>query len=204
MIASTKKQIVAAFDFDGTLTTRESTLSFLLYCAGPLQTLFNLLLETPLFIQYLFKKASRQQVKEALLTRFFKNKKKATLNKWGAQFSKQKIPRFLKKEALNRLIWHQSQGHTCVLISASLDTYLNPWGKAMGFDHIITSQLEFSSSEKVTGKLLGPNCRSQEKVNRLIQQLGPLQTYTLYAYGDSQGDQELLASADFPYYRTFS
>ena len=74
----------------------------------------------------------------------------------------------------------------------------------MGFDEIITSECQFDDRRILTGKLRGLNCWGPEKVRRLNEKMGPRDQYTLYAYGDSQGDRELLAFADFPFFRTFS
>ena len=87
----------------------------------------------------------------------------------------------------------------CVLISASIDAYLDPWSKLAGFDHVICSRLETTPAGNVTGRLVGLNCWGPEKVRRLEELFGPLKKYTLYAYGDSRGDKELLAGADYPF-----
>ncbi len=100
---------------------------------------------------------------------------------------------------MTRLHWHQRQGHRCVLVSASMDIYLKPWAAAAGFDDVVCSTLEFHDG-RVTGRLAGGNCYGDEKARRLAQLLGE-QDYTLYAYGDSRGDKELLAMADYGYYR---
>jgi phosphoserine phosphatase len=72
----------------------------------------------------------------------------------------------------------------------------------MRFDACLSSRLSLDAQGCVTGKLLGSNCWGIEKVARLQDWLQrPRNTYTLYAYGDSRGDLELLAAADHPYYR---
>jgi HAD superfamily phosphoserine phosphatase-like hydrolase len=88
-----------------------------------------------------------------------------------------------------------------VVISASLDIYVRPWAIKAGFADVIATHLETREDGRVTGKLSGANCFGAEKVRRLEALLGPRSGYTLYAYGDSRGDKELLLSADYPYYR---
>jgi HAD superfamily phosphoserine phosphatase-like hydrolase len=88
-------------------------------------------------------------------------------------------------------------------VSASIDLYLRPWAERYGFEEILASTLEVDSKGNVTGKLKGKNCCGVEKTKRLTNYLGPKETYQLYAYGDSLGDQELLALADYPFYRSF-
>jgi hypothetical protein len=50
----------------------------------------------------------------------------------------------------------------------------------------------------LTGRLLGKNCYGPEKVQRLKTLLGSLEDYVIYTYGDSKGDRELLAIAQYP------
>ncbi len=74
-------------------------------------------------------------------------------------------------------------------------------GEKAGFDDVIATRLESHEDGTVTGKLSGANCFGSEKVRRLEALLGAREGYSLYAYGDSRGDKELLSSADYPYYR---
>jgi HAD superfamily hydrolase (TIGR01490 family) len=111
------------------------------------------------------------------------------------------LPGLLREEALQRLAWHRRQGHRCVVISASLGVYVQPWALQAGFDEVIASRLETTADGCVTGKLAQGNCYGAEKVRRLEALLGDRAGYTLYAYGDSRGDRELLSLADHAYYR---
>ncbi|MGB7414865.1 MAG: haloacid dehalogenase-like hydrolase, partial [Thermosynechococcaceae cyanobacterium] len=72
----------------------------------------------------------------------------------------------------------------------------------MGIDHILGTRL-VEHSGYLTGRIQGQNCYGPEKVKRLQGLLGNLEHFCIYAYGDSRGDQELLATATFPYYRKF-
>jgi len=197
-----QKPIVAAFDFDGTLTDRDSLPSFLCYTHGFVRTYFNFFCQLPLFAAYIASLRSRQQTKEAVLTQFFKEEQLQSLQEKGQEFAAKKLNHLVKPEGLERLQWHLEQGHRCILISANLDLYLEPWAKKHGFHKAICSIVD-SSSGKVTGKLKGLNCWGPEKVRRLEELLGPKTNYTLYAYGDSRGDQELLELADHAFYRRF-
>jgi HAD superfamily hydrolase (TIGR01490 family) len=111
------------------------------------------------------------------------------------------LDKHIRPKARERLQWHLKQKHCCLLISASIDVYLEPWAKKMGCHQVISSQIEISPEGLVTGQLSGLNCRGLEKVRRLHEWLGRRQEYCLYAYGDSRGDKELLDDADHSYYR---
>jgi phosphatidylglycerophosphatase C len=200
-VLKTSFPIVAAFDFDGTLTYRDTLLPFLFFVAGPLQGICKLVVQLPRIALSLIKKESRQTIKEGVLKRFLGKMPKDEALLLGQQFAFKHVCKHLNPEAIERLHWHQKQGHRCILISANLNIYLHPWGKQAGFHDIITSVCEEDQNGVLTGRLVGLNCWGPEKVRRLLEVLGPHHDYTLYAYGDSLGDKELLASADYSFYR---
>jgi phosphatidylglycerophosphatase C len=107
----------------------------------------------------------------------------------------------IRPQMAERVAWHQQQGHRLVIVSASLDVYLAPTGVALGFDHVLATELEVGSDRRLTGRLRGPNVRGVEKSARLREWLTEELAgtpYQLWAYGDSAGDRELLAMADHP------
>ena len=61
----------------------------------------------------------------------------------------------------------------------------------------LSTQLEFKNG-KVTGKFLTKNCHGKEKENRIKELLHVEDYETIYAYGGSSGDTEMLAMADHP------
>ncbi len=194
--------VFAVFDFDNTLIKTDSLLPFLIFCYGKKKVYLGLLKLFPSFVTFVLKLKSRQSIKEDILTYFFYHISRHDLQNLADLFSSTALEKYVKKEALERLRWHQNQGHRCILVSASIDVYLIPWGKKNGFDRILGSKLATDHEDRVTGKLLGVNCWGKEKKQRLLEIL-PKENYVLYAYGDSAGDQELLAMADYPFYRTF-
>lgn len=196
------KPVIAVFDFDGTITTRDTLVSFLIYVAGKWTTLKKLAAISPALIDYLFGRLSRQKVKEIILTRFFSGMPVDQLRELGHSFAQSTIlKQLIRPEARKRILWHRQQKHQIILISASIDAYLDSWGKQAGFDHVICSKLEVTPNKIVTGHLRGLNCWGPEKKRRLEELLGPRENYILYAYGDSQGDSDLLSIADYPFYK---
>lgn len=193
------KTIVAAFDFDGTITTRDSLVELIRFVKGDLKFVLYLIPEIPFFILYLIGFYSRQQIKERLLTRFFKGTPYNHLQSVCETFVKERLHAILRPEALERIKWHLNQKHSLILISANLDIYLSPWAKLHGFETAICSELA-KKQGIVTGKLEGVNCWGQEKATRLLNYVGPKETFILYGYGDSRGDRELLALSDFAFY----
>jgi phosphatidylglycerophosphatase C len=195
--------IIAAFDFDGTLTTRDSMMPFLQMLKGKWRFSLGLLLSSPILIGYALKLIPNWQAKERLLVSFLAGMDEAQFTRAAAKFSAEKIPQLLRSEAVERLRWHQRQGHKTILVSASMEAYLLPWAQEMGFDQVIGTRLEVKNKQ-ITGRLAGRNCYGPEKSARLEAMLGNLKNYRIYAYGDSKGDREMLAAASDPYYRCFA
>ena len=88
-----------------------------------------------------------------------------------------------------------------LLASASLDVYLEPLGELLGADGVVCTILEQGAHGRLTGRLVGENCRGGEKARRVREWLrsSGLEDATLWAYGDSDGDTELLELAHHAY-----
>lgn len=195
---------IAVFDFDKTITTCDSLLPFLFYAAGPIKTTAKLAVLSPYFIGFTLGLLPRQKTKEKTIASFFQGMPINSLQQLGESFASQQLDRWVKSEAIERLQWHQTQGHRCILVSASLDIYLTPWAMRYGFTDVLTSSLETNADGLITGNLQGLNCWGPEKARRLqaLIEREPKQ-YKLYVYGDSLGDKDILAMADYPFYRRF-
>ncbi len=194
--------VIAVFDFDNTLTKQDSLIPFLKSISSQSSFWWGMGIKSPMILAYIFKLIPNWQAKEAILTYFLSGKTIEQLNQSAQDFATNTIPTLLHPKALERLRWHQDRGDYTVLLSASPEAYLVPWGEKMGIDRVIGTQLE-SKSGVLTGHIKGKNCYGQEKVNRLREELGDLDRYCIYAYGDSKGDRELLSLADRAYYRKF-
>lgn len=196
-----EKTVIAAFDFDGTLTYRDTLMPFLLHATGPAKFTRHLTGLTPTLAGYAVGLLSNHAAKETVLTRFFAGYSIQDFEQLADRFAANSLPRLIRPDSLNRLVWHRRQGHRCIVVSASLEAYLKPWASQVGIDEVIGSRLEIQANGRLTGRLLGANCYGAEKVRRLEALIGSKERYTLYAYGDSRGDRELLAFADHPFYR---
>lgn len=195
--------VVAAFDFDGTLTYMDSFLPFLRAAAGSPRFARYMAELTPTLLAYKRGRLSNDEAKQRFLTRFLTGQDLAQLEQTAQHFARRTLPYLLRRRALQRLAWHQQQSHRCILVSASLELYLKPWAAGVGITEVLGSCLELTSTGQVTGRLLGKNCHSEEKTRRLAELLGERSDYRLYAYGDSTRDQALLDYADYAYFRLF-
>ena len=192
---------VAFFDFDGTITRSDSFLQFLFYANPPSTVLKGLILLSPTLLGYFIGLLPNWKAKQKIFSYFFKDQSEKVFIKKGKTFAQAILPGLVKPSALEKIRWHQNQKHTVVLVSASLEPYLSDWCKQQNMA-LIGTRIEIKDG-KITGAFQTPNCYGPEKVNR-IKELYNLSEYdTIYAYGDSNGDREMLEIAHHPFYRVF-
>lgn len=194
--------VVAVFDFDGTITRRDSTTAFCLAAVPRRRLAAAVVLRAPAIAGYELGLVPRTPLKESLLTVLFRGVEEGELRGRAAVWAVSELPGLERPAAMARLRWHQSQGHRVVLASATLELLLEPWAGATGVRDVLATRLEVRDG-LLTGRLDGPNCYGEEKVNRLRALLGDLGSYEVHAYGDSRGDRELLAIAQHAEYRPF-
>lgn len=191
--------VVAAFDFDGTLTRHDTLLPFLKEVLGSARLLAVLTRLSPVLAGYATGVIRNDIAKERLLTAALGGMDVATLSALGEAFAADQVPRLLRPVMMNRLRWHHEAGHICIVVSASLGLYLRPWARAYDVQQVICTELETNLQGQVTGHLLGGNCFGHEKARRLAAVLPA--GAVLYAYGDSRGDREMLAMAQYPWFK---
>lgn len=202
MSETPKSVVVAAFDFDGTITHRDTLFSFLLYAVGPLRLGWYAITLIPVLGGYALRLIPNSPAKERVFRRILRGRSEQWLQRMATRFAADVLPSKVRPEALQRLAWHKGQGHRCVVISASLEDYLRPWAEVAGFDGVIATRLQRDNDGRLSGCYDGENCYGPEKVRRLREWLGPnSENVELYAYGDSGGDRELLEFANHAYYK---
>lgn len=186
---------VAAFDFDGTLARRDTLVPFLRQACGRR----HLALAAAGACR---RARNRDELKLALLEGLFRGWPEERVLGLGRAYAAA-LPGLLRPEMTERLRWHQGEGHAVVVVSASLAAYLRPLGEHLGLDDVLAVELAADAAGTLTGGVDGgANCRGAGKVTRLRAWLddrfGAGTDVELWAYGDSSGDEELLALADHP------
>jgi phosphatidylglycerophosphatase C len=193
-VVTAAQRTVAAFDFDGTLTYHDTLVPFLMHVRGRAAVMRALASSAPVLLATAAGRESRQRAKEALLI--------ATVHGWWVdelglavdEYAREVVEKRLRPDRVERLRWHQEQGHDVVLVSASPELYVGRIGELLGCAGVIATRLEVDRRGRLTGRLFGENVRGVEKERLLREWIGG-DVVRLYAYGDSEGDAEMLAMA---------
>lgn len=197
-----KNNVIALFDFDGTITKRDSLLDFLLFTFGYYKVLKMGVYFLPSFIKYKFKIISNDSAKEILFSQIFGGMSQIKFKQICDTYSTERIVKIVRKNALKKIIWHQKNNHKVIVISASIDDWIKPWANIYNIDDVIGTKVEVEK-ETLTGRFASKNCYGEQKVKRFVEKYGNFENYYIYAYGDSNGDKELLEIANKKSYRVF-
>lgn len=185
---------VAAFDVDGTITTRDCVVPFMRRIAGARLIVPRLGFRPDRLLPVLVGR-DRDKLKALAAAAAFRGRRYDDLCAAGTTFAEMVHERWLRGDTLETLQHHREQGDRTVLVSASFEVYLRPLASLLGVDDVLATRLDVSDGI-ATGALDGPNCRGPEKVTRLHEWLGDRSAVRVVAYGDSAGDREMLADAD--------
>lgn len=192
---------IAFFDFDGTITKRDSFLDFVSFTKGRTKMFRGVFMHVISILGYKLGLVSGHQIKEKLLSYYYKGCSKEAFVSLGSKYANTKLKAIVRPKAIKQIAWHKERGHEVVVVTASISHWIKPWCDELGIKHIAT-EIEIKNN-LITGKLKGKNCNGPEKVVR-IEKLYELRNIAyIYAYGNSKGDNELLKIANEKYYRFF-
>jgi len=189
---------IYAFDFDGTLTTKDTLIEFIRYAKGSMALGLGFLRYAHLLVLMKLGLYPNYKAKQKVFAHFFKNTTLDDFNALCKAFaaSSSHLLRPNAIEAIDLAIKEESE---VVIVSASIDNWVQPFFPQV---KVVGTQIEVIDG-KLTGRFLSKNCYGQEKVNRILSLYPNRQDYHLTAYGDSRGDKEMLAFADESYFKPF-
>jgi len=193
---------LVAFDFDGTLTSRDSFTAFLAWRAGPSQYARGLLALAPAAAGFVLNR-DRGRLKAAAARRFLAGLTRAELEAAAQDFAAEHGRAILRPDAVRAWRRWQAEGARLLIVTASPEIIVAPIARALGADQLIGTRLAFDDADRVTGALEGENCRGPEKARRLREAFGD-EVALEAAYGDTDGDREMLALAEEQGLRVFN
>ncbi len=189
---------VVAFDFDGTITTKDTLRLFMTRIRGPRHLASAFIRHTPELALALQGGSARDRAKQAICMDVLggldrQRAEAAALN--TAQVVRDSL---IRPDTRNRIRWHQAEGHRIIVVSASFEAYVRLVADALGIDEVIATRWEVDQdTDTLTGRLDGLNVRGDAKVTLLDRHLGQ-RSELAYAYGNSAGDTAMLARARHP------
>jgi len=190
---------LALFDFDGTVTVTDTFLKFLRFAVPRSRVIVGSLLLSPVGVGYQLGLVPTSRARPLYARAGFQGRRLDVVNALGRTYAADVLPGLMRRRALDRIKWHKEQGDDVVIVSASLDVYLRPWCAEHGL-HLLCSELE-ARNGRLTGRYVHGDCSGRRKAERIVERY-PLDRYsTIYAYGDTSDDHEMLGLAHKKYYR---
>lgn len=192
---------IAFFDFDGTITTKDTLLEIIKFQKGTIPFYFGFLLNSPFLIAFKIGLISNQTAKERILTYFFGKTPVDQFQNECDRFAEEDLGKLIRPKAILEIQTLKEKGFEVVIVSASASPWLTAWTKRHQLK-LIATELEVRS-QKITGRISGKNCHGLEKVNRIRQQYVLEEYGEVYCYGDTSGDIPMLQISTRSFFKPF-
>lgn len=190
---------IALFDFDGTVTNKDTYTKFIFYSTSKVRLALGLLLVFPVIFLYKVGFLSAARTRPILTKVAFWKRDKEKVLAVAKEYARSYLPSVIRDNAMAQILWHKKQGDDIVVVSASLDVYLSFWCAAHDLT-LICSELE-SIDTKYTGNYVAGDCCGNNKVELINQTIDLCAYSTVFAYGDTEEDLAMLELADVKYYQ---
>jgi phosphatidylglycerophosphatase C len=195
------KKRIAFFDFDGTITTKDTLLEFIKFSKGKFRFLLGFILNAHYLVAYKLKIISNQAAKEKMLAFFYQDMDVQQFRKLCEEFTRKRLPQLIRPKALDEIKKLHTDGFDIVVVSASPENWICHWAEQMQVK-LIATKME-AKDGKLTGKIIGKNCHGEEKVRRIMEMYKLSDYEIVYAYGDTSGDRPMLKLAHTEHWRPF-
>lgn len=194
-------KVLSVFDFDGTLTRHDSFVPFLRFAFGRREFTRRICRLVIPSLRYVAKGMTRDELKAQLISTFLTGVETKWVGQKAEEFCDLVWTKLMRPSGLRSVALELQSGAEVTLCSASPALVLRPFANRLGVK-LIGTELEVVDG-RLTGRIIGKNCRCENKVLRLEAVYGPLTEYRLRAWGDTRGDHELLAAAQDAHWRHF-
>lgn len=188
------------FDFDGTLTYKDTMFMYLRFY-DPVKFRLQFLKHIPLFILLKLKLAETEKVKKSFIGSVLKGQTREKIEKKSRQFFERYYPGIIRENALDFIKNIDRENTKSLLVTASLDIWAKPFAEAFEMQ-LVATRAEFKN-EVFTGNFIGKNCNGEEKLIRIKAEIINDKHDKIIAFGDTSGDRPMLAWANEGHYQFF-
>jgi phosphatidylglycerophosphatase C len=192
---------IVAFDFDGTLTVSDTFLAFLRWREGAVGYHAGMARLAPALSAFMVNRKV-EKLKAAAVRVFLRGVPMSVLEDEAREYATLAAPVMLRPDALKVWRRHRNDGARMIIVTASPEAIIAPFARGLGADLLIGTGLATDQEGRLTGGLKGRNCRGPEKVRRLQEVFGE-NVRLAAAYGDTDGDDDMLDIADEKFMRLF-
>lgn len=197
-----KEKGIAFFDLDGTITSKDTFIDFIIFCRGRIFFYLGIIALSPFILLKMFRLYANHRLKELFFRFYLAHHYSAQeLEKLGQSYSMQKLPYIIYSQALKKINWHKENNHEVIILTASSPLWLSEWCKQNGLK-LIGTKFEIKNG-KYTGKILGRNCygiQKEEIVTDILKQNSGVMTF---GYGDTKADLLFLNKLNYRYYKPY-
>jgi len=181
------------FDFDGTLTYKDTMFLYLKFYDS---AKFNIqfIRHIPLFVLLKLKLADTEKVKKSFISSVLKGQSRQKIEKKAQEFFDRYYPELFRENALEFIKNMDRQNTDSFIVSASLDIWVRPFAEKLNIP-LLATQAEFEN-DIFTGNFIGKNCNGAEKLSRIKEALSEKKYDKIIAFGDTSGDKEMMAWAN--------
>ncbi|MES2761460.1 MAG: HAD-IB family phosphatase [Bacteroidota bacterium] len=182
------------FDFDGTITKKDTFPLFFKYSFGNFKYAFGFFIHIPMYILHKVKIISAKRFKISILSLFLKHKKREWIEDSGERFiSFLHADKIIKTDLIDKILFYKNEQYTIYIVSASLDIWIKPFCQKYGINYICT-EIKYSD-DIFLGELNTNNCNYEEKKKRVSQNINISDFDKIIVYGDSNGDKKMMELA---------
>ncbi|GCD09044.1 HAD-IB family hydrolase [Clostridium tagluense] len=200
------KEKLAIFDVDYTLTKRETLVEFYFFMMRKNPRLLKYLPKSIYSsIFYMLKIHDASKVKKTFI-RFIDGIEENEMKRIVKEFYEKRLSKILYSDAIVMIKKMKAEGYKIYLISASAEFYLNELYNIEEVDKVIGTRFTLENGLH-RNKILGENCKGEEKVKRLKEFLKKenmvVDFENSYMFSDSLSDLPLLNLVGHPYLINF-
>lgn len=194
------KKLLELFDFDGTLTNKDTFVDLIKFQFGASKLLLGFGMYLPHLLLMKLKLYSNSKTKEKIFKHFFKGMDLHRFNKICQSYCDKRFAEIMRPSALTYIENSEAQK---AIVSASIHNWVKCFAERLNIETVLATEIEIDKDGKLTGNFSSNNCHGDEKVVRINTLEIDRPSYQITAFGDSSGDKAMLNYADKGHYNYF-